>query len=280
MMEVRVLYLGIAGYAVRIDDCLLVFSLSIHENEHASRLLLDEVIRAKEVYFFVPDATAIHYTHELAPYFSSPHCFFIANENTRSLLPSGERVHFVKASQTLQVGELSLQSVSGGDSCLGFVVQYHDFRVYHAGDLSLGADTSWMDIDLVEQMEHGFYQTVAHLPDGPLDLCMVTTNPSQGKHYDAAANYIILEKKPTVFLPMQFFEHEELIIKYCQEPFSAKTRMVPLTEIGQFIQYTVQSREKITFATTNGQAILKGNPFHGADLPVFLQETQDTLPSG
>lgn len=210
----KVTYLDHSGFAVTLDDAILVFDY-YRDPAHALHKILSHN-PDKPVVFFATHRHPDHY---------NPGIFEIAQDHKRTYILSND-IPAMKIPTTLNVQGMShgdvIENIPGcqrvkayGSTDVGisfFVTTTDGTTIFHAGDLNLwhwkDEFTDRQQVRASERFDKVLNQIKSEVKD--IDIAMFPVDPRQGTDYAAGAHRFLAAVHVRNFFPMHFWgEYKE-----------------------------------------------------------------------
>ena len=204
----RITYLEHSGFAVTLDDAILVFDF-FRDPSHALHHILNANPQ-KKVVFFVSHRHADHYNHEIFEVAQNHDRYYVvSNDIPAKDIPSTINVAGMSAGDVVGPlpGVAEVKAYKSTDSGVSFLVTLPDGkRIFHAGDLN---DWHWQDDSKprdVQKADEAFRVIVNHIASevDAVDVAMFPVDARLGTDYARGARIFLDTIKVTDFFPMHF----------------------------------------------------------------------------
>lgn len=248
--QMKIIYHHHSGFSIQLGKTLLVFDYWRGEKESLSlsaQLLPSFLTRFDHVYVFISHSHMDHYdpiVYEWA--LGLRHVEYLQGDDV-PLAPEVKGQHVMKPGDELTLpGDVLVKAYPSTDLGVSFHVQADGLSIFHAGDLNLWhwrEESTVAEINLAEDEYNAALQAISDLH---FDVCMFPVDPRQGELYALGAERLIMTVRPSLFLPMHFFQYDYLIRDFANANSSKLTHVLPLTRDGT--QITVD------FTYTDGAA--------------------------
>ena len=217
-------YLGHSGFLVEAGDVQLVFDY-LGEGLNEARL--------KNAWVFVSHA------HE-------DHCSKAALGLIERGLARGVISFDVKKSgpwQTVRPGDridaggIGVTAFRSTDQGVSFLVEARGARIFHAGDLNYWHWRAESTAAEVADAFHDFDQAVSEIEGERVDVAMFPVDPRLGEGYDDGALLFARRVKPSVLIPMHFWDRPEAARTFSEKAMPEGVQAVCLTNPGESFRW-------------------------------------------
>lgn len=208
MTNVKIWYLFNSGFALRVENKLLIFDY-FYEQPVQDRVGLEGgVISAEDligldVYVFVSHGHHDHYNRIIFSWEQyADRVTYILSDDVKKT--PDHNIHLVKPHEMYHFHDLSVKTLLSNDLGVAFYIEVEGLHIFHSGDLNwwhwTGESKEWN-----LGMEKIFKEEMSALNGLPLDFAFIPVDPRLGKHYLLGLNYFntIKPEKCTIF-PMHF----------------------------------------------------------------------------
>lgn len=134
--------------------------------------------------------------------------------------------------KTIDVPGAVIRTFGSTDEGVSFLIETGAKRIFHAGDLNLWHWRGEDDPQWTCQAEADFEKVMATLPDAHIDAAMFPVDPRMGEGFDEGACAFNERMRPTVFIPMHFWDHPEAACEFAKK----YDNVCPLTISGEHIE--------------------------------------------
>lgn len=204
----KVTYLSHSGFAVTLDEAILVFDY-YRDPAHALHRILDDN-PDKPVAFFVSHRHKDHFKADIFEIAQNhKRVYIISNDIPAQNIPSGLAVQGMSHGDYVEdvLGSLSIKAFDSTDQGVSFLVTDKEGnRIFHAGDLN---DWHWGERHASKEAEEThakFEKTVnriaSYCPE--VDIAFFPVDVRLGADYAAGARYFMSKVKVNDFFPMHF----------------------------------------------------------------------------
>ena len=182
MKDIAVTYLGGSGFLVALGDIGLLFDAS--EIGPDLRILPDkETLSAfRKLYVFVSHRHDDHFSESIYSLCGETAVYIVGFD-----LPEPYRGVRMNPGETQGFGPVTVKAFGSTDEGVSFLVTCAGVKIFHAGDLNLWHWRDESSIQEIEAAERLFYDCVAPIPKGEIDVAFFPVDPRQGSMYDAGA---------------------------------------------------------------------------------------------
>jgi len=232
----RIIYLDHSGFAVELQDRLLIFdyfNFSPDNGGFAEGVVPAQMLgKYQQVYFFASHAHADHFKKGI---------FAMAGENVKYILSSDIRtpdgLEHISLSKGEHYADEFLSVYAGGSTDLGvsFVIEAAGKKIFHAGDLNCWHwTTEWTDAEEPEARD--FYER--ELEDiapqvQAADLAFLPVDPRMKGIYDEGARTFVSRFRPKHVIPMHCWGNYSVTERFQQDMEEQGIRAFSYTHRGQ-----------------------------------------------
>lgn len=230
MKDIAVTYLGGSGFLVALGDIGLLFDAS--EIGPDLRILPDkETLSAfRKLYVFVSHRHDDHFSESIYSLCGETAVYIVGFD-----LPEPYRGVRMNPGETQGFGPVTVKAFGSTDEGVSFLVTCTGITLFHAGDLNLWHWRDESSVVEIEAAEKLFYECVAPIPKGEIDVAFFPVDPRQGSMYDAGAGYFVMDVKPRVLFPMHFQGRGDVALRFAITGETKTTKIVALQEAGDHI---------------------------------------------
>lgn len=139
----------------------------------------------------------------------------------------------VKPGDRLDADGVRVCAFRSTDVGVSFLAETEGVRVFHAGDLNFWhwrAESSDREVD---EARRAFDQAVSEIQGERVDIAFFPVDPRMGEGCDEGAMEFARRVKPSILIPMHFWNQPEAAREFCDRPMPAGVRAVCLTEPGE-----------------------------------------------
>ncbi len=210
VLMVEVWYLGHSGFAVGIEDTLLIFDYYLDSMEGDTRSLAygviePEEIMNKKVFVFSSHKHSDHFNPIILSWkehITTIRYFLSADIPKKHHHPW---VHLVKPYETYDEDNLLIKTFKSTDAGVAFLIRLKGVTLYHAGDLNWwhwNEESKAWNNNMAARFKHEVDLIKAY----PLDIAFLTTDPTQEEAALWGAKYFLSEVQVRAAFPMHFGE--------------------------------------------------------------------------
>lgn len=292
--QALVTYFYQSAFTVAMEKTLMVFSYGQFDEKTLpieARLSDRDFQGFNNILVFVPNKGVVHHDPVIYEWKRSYPITYILPQELSKEAPRTANVRLCKEGDSFSIGHCEVSVFGSTDSGVSYLAQAEGRGVFHAGDLNLWHWREENSLREIARAEAEYYEKVASIPRGKVDIAFFPLDPNQGGFYDAGANHFIMAVRPKVFFPMHFGHRTEIAAEYARRGLSRHTVVYALTQPKEsaqidFAGMTPQVRS--TAAQKGGRskvshvdlsAYTHEDPFAQTDLPVNLKE-QETGAAG
>ncbi|MBP3656028.1 MAG: hypothetical protein J6K32_04945 [Clostridia bacterium] len=239
MKDIAVTYLGGSGFLVALGDIGMLFDASEHGGDRRE-LPQEETLSAfRKLYVFISHRHEDHFSETIYDLCGSQ-TIYIAGYD----LPQPHRGIRMEPGDERSFGPVNVRAFGSTDEGVSFLVEVAGVSLFHAGDLNLWHWRDESSVTEIEKAERAFYDCVAPIPVGTIDVAFFPVDPRQGSMYDAGAGYFIMTVKPRIMIPMHFQGRGDVALRFASMSSTPQTQVVTLTEPGDHIDLTLPDTDE------------------------------------
>jgi L-ascorbate metabolism protein UlaG (beta-lactamase superfamily) len=139
----------------------------------------------------------------------------------------------VRPGDTAEAGNVKVRAYRSTDAGVSFLAETNGLRVFHAGDLNFW-HWRWESTDAeVEAARRAFDRAITEIKGEKVDVAMFPVDPRMGEGYDAGALEFARRVKPSVIIPMHFWDQPDAALAFCAKPMPDGVQAVCLAEPGE-----------------------------------------------
>ena len=230
MKDIAVTYLGGSGFLVALGDIGLLFDAS--EIGPDFRILPEKETLAafRKLYVFVSHRHSDHFSESIYDLCGETAVYILGFD-----VPQPHRGVRMNPGETQGFGPVTVKAFGSTDEGVSFLVTCTGITLFHAGDLNLWHWRDESSVVEIEAAEKLFYDCVAPIPKGEIDVAFFPVDPRQGSMYDAGAGYFVMDVKPRVLFPMHFQGRGDVALRFAITGETKTTKIVALQEAGDHI---------------------------------------------
>ena len=239
MKDIAVTYLGGSGFLVALGDIGLLFDAS--EIGPDLRILPDkETLSAfRKLYVFVSHRHDDHFSESIYSLCGETAVYIVGFD-----LPEPYRGVRMNPGETQGFGPVTVKAFGSTDEGVSFLVTCAGVKIFHAGDLNLWHWRDESSIQEIEAAERLFYDCVAPIPKGEIDVAFFPVDPRQGRMYDAGARDFVMDVKPRILFPMHFQGRGDVALRFAVTGETKATKIVALQEAGAHIDLQIPDSDE------------------------------------
>ncbi|MBR3794572.1 MAG: MBL fold metallo-hydrolase [Clostridia bacterium] len=239
MKDISIDYLGGSGFLVAIGETCLLFDAS--EKGPDRRLLpeKDALAPYKKCYVFISHRHEDHFSEKVYDLCGENAIYIVGYD-----LPQPHRGVRMQPGEERGFGAVNVRAFGSTDEGVSFLVEYAGIQIFHAGDLNLWHWREESSITEIEAAERAFYDCVAPIPAGAIDLAFFPVDPRQGSMYDAGAGYFVMTVKPKIMIPMHFQGRGDVAMRFALTGETKHTKIVALEEPGDHIDLSIPDTDE------------------------------------
>jgi len=130
---------------------------------------------------------------------------------------------------------VQIEAFGSTDEGVSFLVQADGVSIFHAGDLNFWHWKNESDEEYVREAEEAFERVMSTLNGKKMDLAFFPVDPRMGDGYEEGAMRFIERMKPTVFVPMHFWDQPEAAEKMKEKRLPEGVRVIAMTCPGEMV---------------------------------------------
>ena len=228
-----------SGFSVADENVLLVFDYwRGEEGELTPELELTgvELAKYRNVYVFISHEHIDHMDPIVFSWKNAANVSYIVSSD----MPVGTRGKRMAPGDTLNLLDgLSVTAFDSTDLGVSFLINWDDFRLFHAGDLNYWHWREESTMQEIEESETEFRKAIEPLTKEHIDLAFFPVDPRQGYMYDAGANYFIIAVKPTLLIPMHYFHRADVAMEFARTAGNRNTEVVAMPGYGDIMRLDI-----------------------------------------
>lgn len=239
MKDIAVTYLGGSGFLVSIGETGMLFDAS---ESGADRRILPsgETLRAfRRLYVFVSHHHKDHFSETIYDLCGEDAVYIVGYD-----VPQPHRGVRMAPGEERGFGPVNVKAFGSTDEGVSYMVSYAGIRLFHAGDLNLWHWRDESTITQIEEAEKAFYDCVAPIPQGTIDVAFFPVDPRQGSMYDAGAGYFVMTVKPQILIPMHFQGRADVAVRFAATGSTQTTQVIALQEAGESVDLSIPDTDE------------------------------------
>lgn len=232
-MSMKVTYIQHSGFAVEMEDKVLIFDYYRGE--------LPAFDRDRDVYVFVSHKHYDHYQRSIFTWTGKfPRITYILSGDVEEAVPSSapkDNMYFMEPGETLQIeageSELLIETLRSTDEGVAFVVKTAGHTIYHAGDLNWW---HWEEeTDTYNRfMKEAYQKEIGKLEGLHIDAAFVPLDPRLGKEYYWGLDWFMRHTDTDIVFPMHMQGQYGLCDRLMEETTAGyRDRVARITGEGQ-----------------------------------------------
>ena len=239
MKDIAVEYLGGSGFLVTIGETGFLFDASEHGAERRQLPQKETLAAYRKLYVFVSHRHDDHFSETIYDLCGEDAVYIVGFD-----VPQPHRGVRMNPGEKQGFGSVQVTTFGSTDEGVSFLVEYAGIRIFHAGDLNLWHWRDESTIAQIEAAERAFYDCVAPIPKGEIDLAFFPVDPRQGSMYDAGAGYFVMTVKPRIMIPMHFQGRGDVAMRFALTGESKHTKIVALETPGDSIDLSIPDTDE------------------------------------
>ncbi len=224
-MEATVTYLGHSGFLVEAGKKQLVFDY-LGKSLDESRLT--------DAWVFVSHAHRDHCSSEALGLIERGKARGIVSFDVRRK----GRWRTVRPGDRVEAGGISVRAFRSTDEGVSFLVEAGGVSVFHAGDLNFWHWRAESTEAEVEKARSDFDQAISEIAGERVDIAMFPVDPRMSEGHDEGAMLFAERVKPSILIPMHFWDKPEAAQAFCGRAMPDGVRAVCLTRPGESFHQT------------------------------------------
>ena len=239
MKDIAVEYLGGSGFLVTIGETGFLFDASEHGAERRQLPQKETLAAYRKLYVFVSHRHDDHFSETIYDLCGEDAVYIVGFD-----VPQPHRGVRMNPGEKQGFGSVQVTTFGSTDEGVSFLVEYAGIRIFHAGDLNLWHWRDESTIAQIEAAERAFYDCVAPIPKGEIDLAFFPVDPRQGSMYDAGAGYFVMTVKPRIMIPMHFQGRGDVAMRFALTGETKHTKVVALETPGDSIDLSIPDTDE------------------------------------
>ncbi len=243
MTNIKIWYLYNSGFAIKLNNKLLIFDYYLDDASALSRGLDSGVIRKDDleglsVYVFVSHN---HYDHFNRVIFSWEQWgnaaeihYILSSDIDAPKLPS---VTILEPNAQKIIGEVFITSLKSNDEGIAFFLEVDNIHIFHSGDLNWW---NWSDEtdEWKKNIESTYKLELSKLKPHPIDIAFIPVDPRLDKNYALSLQYFSREIAPPncLIFPMHFRDKLEVFEQLEKEGYLENKSILPINSRGQLFE--------------------------------------------
>lgn len=239
MKDIAVTYLGGSGFLVALGDVGLLFDASEHGQDPRIMPERETLTAFRKLYVFVSHRHDDHFSETIYDLFGETAVYIVSFD-----VPAPHRGVRMSPGEKQGFGPVSVEAFGSTDEGVSFLVTCAGISIFHAGDLNLWHWRDESPIAEIEAAERAFYDCVAPIPKGSIDVAFFPVDPRQGSMYDAGAGYFVMDVKPRILIPMHFQGRSDVAVRFAVTGETNATKVVALQKPGDHIDLHIPDTDE------------------------------------
>ncbi|PKM50870.1 MAG: hydrolase [Firmicutes bacterium HGW-Firmicutes-7] len=243
MKNIKIWYLYNSGFAVKINEKLLIFDYyndipyDLDENLNSGVIRPDD-LKDLDVYVFVTHKHHDHYNKVIYSWeqlnIAHSITYLLSNDIKDALC---NNVHFFESHQDCLIDDLRILTLKSNDEGISFYVQVNDVNLFHSGDLNW-----WCWEDESDEWKEGIEQTykseIGRLKNLPLDIAFIPVDPRLKFNYYLSLKYFIDKIMPEhcTVIPMHFGDQYSIFNQLSTDGYLENKNILSISKRGQMFE--------------------------------------------
>ena len=220
-----VTYLYHSGFAVEIDDIMLVFDYYKGE--------LPKTAKGKKLYVFSSHYHKDHFQREIFDWAEEYDVTYILSRDIRAKGPEGKTIKMRKREE-IEIDGLKIKTLRSTDMGVAFFVHLNGITIYHAGDLNWW---HWEEEspDYNEKMKRDYQKEILSIEGERIDVAFVPLDPRLGMAYGWGIDFFMRHTDTKYLFPMHLWGGYKKISKFMEDPVTKdyRDRIVKISGRGE-----------------------------------------------
>lgn len=215
--EVILLFDYYTGELPQFDEAKPIYAFASHRHhDHFDSSLFQQLAKYREVSYILSDDIRINEK-------------FLMNHGISNKVLNS--IYYVSPNRSMQLGDLSMETLKSTDQGVAFSVQYNDVSIYHAGDLNWwhwsGESNSYN-----QKMEQHFKLYLQKIEGKSYDVAFLPLDSRQEDCFWWGFDYFMKHTNTKLVFPMHFWDDSSVIEKLMQLDASEeyKNRIMDVTK--------------------------------------------------
>lgn len=237
--KAKIWYLGHSGFAVEVNNKILIFDYFINEPVGEKRSLASGVIEPaeiadKQVLVFISHSHPDHFNPIIFSWKDKiPNIqYYLSSDILAKYRQEGVRV--LNPNQTMKEESLIIRTFKSNDEGIAFLVCVDDVFIYHAGDLNWwhwNGEPEYWNKDMASRYKH----EISLIKEHPIDLAFLTTDPRLEAAELWGISYFLKQIDVKYAFPMHFGDDHSIMerIKDKTNDFNELSKVVGIFRRGQ-----------------------------------------------
>ena len=224
-MDAVTTYLKHSGFLVEAGDAQLVFD---YQGEG-----LDEA-RLKNAWVFVSHAHGDHCSDAALALIERGLAAGVVSFDVKRKGPW----QTVRPGDRIDAGGIGVKVFGSTAQGVSFLATAGGARIFHAGDLNYWHWRAESTAAEVAEAFRDFDRVVSEIEGERVDVAMFPVDPRLGEGYDDGALLFASRMKPSVLIPMHFWDRPEAARAFCDKAMPKGVQAVCLTNPGESFRWT------------------------------------------
>ncbi|MDR0929441.1 MAG: MBL fold metallo-hydrolase [Oscillospiraceae bacterium] len=245
--ELIITYLGHSGFAMQVENTLLVFDDARGKPPEGAGLaegyITKETIAAHQrTLYFVSHAHGDHFNPAIYDHAQAASVYYVLGDD----LPEAHSGFRLAPGEKMPLLNAQIEAFASTDQGVSFLVTIGGYTIFHAGDLNLWHWRQESTPKEVEQAEREYIEAVTPLIGRQIDLACFPLDPRMGEMYDAGAQHFMMHVRPSIFLPMHFWDRTDVPEDFARRNRTRHVEVMALTQPGQSLTLLKDEAGQIT----------------------------------
>lgn len=226
----KITYIGHSGFAVELEDKILLFDYYKGE--------LPVLDRSKRLYVFVSHRHGDHYNREILSFREKrENVTYIFSKDILTAKKAQEMgILRMKAEESLQIDDMQVRTLRSNDEGVAYLVRSGGRTIYHAGDLNWWHWEGEPEEDN-RYMEASYKEEIAKLAGVRIDVAFVVLDPRQEEQFYWGFDWFMRHTDTRLGVPMHMWEDYDLPkrLKNMETAKDYRARICPVHRQGELI---------------------------------------------
>jgi len=139
----------------------------------------------------------------------------------------------VRPGDRVEAGGIDVRVYGSTDEGVSFLVEAGGVRVFHAGDLNYWHWRAESTEAEVKEAYQAFDRILSGIEGQRVDIALFPVDPRMGEGHDEGAMMFAERVRPSLLIPMHFWDAPEAARAFCRKPMPEGVRAICLTRPGE-----------------------------------------------
>lgn len=220
MSHIKITYLYNSGFAIEINERLLIFDYCLMTSDDENKNLKSGIIGKNDlegksqITVFVSHGHKDHFNAAILRLkMRCKNIKFIFSED----IPAKNDAILLKEGDFVQVDGMNIWAFPSTDIGVSFLVEVEGITIFHAGDLNLWSYVTNNEMEF-RKAKFAYMKALRTIfIKKPLDIAFFPLDPRIGEEYDIGACYFAKIFHPKLFVPMHFEKRYDVCMKFSEK---------------------------------------------------------------